>query len=235
MRRSGGRVLAFALVVSTVLAALPADVARDLPEPVRSLLPAPAAAAGEQVTSPAYVSATVLPNGQVGLLYANGSNGVDTAAEIRFVSYVSEKAINPSMQLSTAGGLYPQLATYRGKVVAAYVDSRAGPNQGKLAVRTSDDNGATWGAESYPLGADTFVWAHAYAPLVIATRDQQTLHVFKASGGTIPQYRSTTDPALLSWTAWSAAGDASMAVASGTGFGAVCEEEVARTHAFGFM
>lgn len=55
------------------------------------------------LVSPRYVSAALMPNGHVGLVFASGDNGVNTAAEVRFLRYTDEHATAGSMQLSTAG------------------------------------------------------------------------------------------------------------------------------------
>ena len=185
----------------------------------------------ETVSNPKFVSAAVMPNGQAGLLYANGDNGVNTAAEIRFFAYTTEHAARPSLQLSTAGAAYPQLATFRGRLVAAYVDTRA-VHLGQLTFRASDDSGLNWSPETYPFGAETFE-AWQFTPWVVASRDGQTLYVFSATSGAMPQYRSTVDPTLMSWTSPSAAGDGSMLPAGPNGCGDAGECQ--RAHAFGFM
>lgn len=223
-RRLLARTLIASLLVQLVAAALP-------PAQVRLPL-AVSTAEAETLASPRHVSAAVMPNGQVGLLYANGDNGVNTAAEIRFTAYTGEHALAASMQLSTAGPWYPQLATFRGRLVAGYVDSRA-PNDGRLVLRASDDNGLTWSAEAYPFGAETFDRT-AYAPRLVPSRDGQTLYLFHAIGGAVPRYRSTTDPTLVTWTAAAVAGDATMRTVNGNNCGN-SGSECYRAHAFGFM
>src|SRR5712692_7071271 len=181
---------------------------------------------------PKFSSAAVMPNGNVGLLYANGDNGTNTSAEIRFSRYTSEHAIASSMQLSTAGPAYPQLTTFRGRLVAGYVDTRAG-SAGRFTLRVSDDSGATWSAEATPFGTESFD-ASGFAPRLVASRDAQTLYLFSAASGAIPQYRSSVDPTLSSWSAPSAAGDGSMRVAAGNNCGSA-GDECYRAHAFSFV
>jgi len=153
--------------------ALPRPAALD------DFVPTPMVAA-ETLSNPKFVSAAVMPNGEVGLLYANGDNGVNTSAEIRFSRYTTEHAMPPSTQLSTAGPAYPQLAVFRGRLVAGYVDTR-GANAGKFIVRVSDDSGITWAAETYLFAGETFDTTRR-APRLVASRDQQTLYLFSASG-----------------------------------------------------
>jgi RHS repeat-associated protein len=188
---------------------------------------APKIADAETVSSPHYVSAALMPNGQVGLLFqnVNGSN-----AETRFVGYTGEHALSQSIQLSTAAPGYPQLAVLGSTLVAGYVDTRA-PNNGKLVLRTSTDNGATWTAEATPFGSEIFDTAN-FAPRVVASHSGTTLYVFKATSGSVPTYRSTTD--LSSWTSAAAAGDSSMRLPSGNNCGSA-GQECYRAHAFGFM
>jgi hypothetical protein len=109
--RFGAHTLVF-LIVVTMFQALPHPLALDF------FLPTPAPAKAETLSNPKFVSAAVMPNGEVGLLYANGDNGTNTSAEIRFSRYTTEHAMPASIQLSTAGPAYPQLATFRGRLVA---------------------------------------------------------------------------------------------------------------------
>jgi len=207
------------LVLSLILALLlpPAAPAADrlpsvLSTVVPALLPFPQAAnAGEIQSRPGFVSATVMPNGQVGLIYGNGDDGVNTMAEIRFKRYFTEHGLDPSQQLSTAGPYYPQIATFQGEVIAGYVDSRS-PNAGTFIFRISTDNGATWGAEFRPFGSELFDRTN-FAPMLVTSRDGTHLYLFTApSSGALPQYRSTTDPTLATWTAAADAGDTTMHV-----------------------
>src|SRR3990172_8959237 len=165
-----------------------------------------------------------MPNGQAGLVFSN--NGT----EIRFARYTSELALDPSVPLGAVSSGYPQLVTFRGRLVAAFVDTRPGLT-GRLAFRLSDDSGASWSAPLYPFGGETFD-TFTFAPRVVASRDGQTLHVFSGSG--IPRYRSTSDPTLGSWTAALPAGDATMRPASGNNCGA-SSPECYSAHAFSFM
>jgi RHS repeat-associated protein len=213
------------LIVVTMFQAFPHPAVIDFFQPQPAM--------AETVSNPKFVSATVMPNGQAGLLYANGDNGVKTAAEIRFFAYTTEHAARPSLQLSTAGAAYPQLATFRGRLVAAYVDTRAA-HLGQLTFRASDDSGLSWSPEAYPLGIETFD-AWTLAPRVVASHDAQTLYVFTAINGGIPQYRSTVDPTLVSWTTPSAAGDGSMRPASTNSCSDLGDDECDRAHAFSFM
>lgn len=178
------------------------------------------------ISSPRFVSAAVLPNGQVGLLFLNAGT------EIRFKRYFAEYGLDASQQLSTAAPWYPQLATFGSRVVAAYVDTRA-PNAGRLIFRVSDDSGATWGAESYPFAAETFRSDNS-APRLLASRDGGTLYVFDWTGTGVPRYRFTTDSTLATWSAWAAAGDSSMVVPSWNNCGS-SGQECYRAHNFGFM
>lgn len=98
--------------------------------------------AGELLNSPEYAGATVLPNGQVGLIFMNDIGAGQR--ETRFKAYFTEHGMNQSQQLSTASPNYPQIASFQGKVIAAYVDNRSGPTQSQLLVRISSDNGASW-------------------------------------------------------------------------------------------
>jgi RHS repeat-associated protein len=223
--RSAYRVLALSLVLSIVVALFQA-----LPHPAAVDFFQPQPAYAETLSNPKFVSAALMPNGQVGLLYANGDNGVDVSAEIRFSRYTGEHALAPSTQLSTAGPAYPQLATFRGRLVAGYVDTRAA-NLGKFIVRASDDNGVTWSAEAYLFSGETFN-AYTFAPRLVASRDGQTLYFFNATNGTIPQYRSSTDPTLILWSAAAPAGDSSMDIVEGNNCGT---EMCQHAHTFGFM
>ena len=87
------------LIVVTMFQAFPHPAAIDFFQPQPAM--------AETVSNPKFVSAAVMPNGQAGLLYANGDNGVNTAAEIRFFAYTTEHSARPSLQLSTAGPAYP--------------------------------------------------------------------------------------------------------------------------------
>jgi RHS repeat-associated protein len=221
------RVLTLALILTVLSAGLPAL-------PRASVIPSflPEAASAETLSNPKFVSAAVMPSGEVGLLYANGDNGVNTAAEIRFSRYTAEHALSPSVQLSTAGPAYPQLATFRGRLVAGYVDTRS-PNAGKFVVRASDDSGATWSAESFLFSGATFdPWT--FAPRLVSSRDGLTLYFFSAAADTVPQYRSTTDSTLAIWSSPAAAGGASMRPAKNNSCGS-SGQECYRAHAYSFM
>ncbi|MGH2356778.1 MAG: LamG-like jellyroll fold domain-containing protein, partial [Candidatus Limnocylindria bacterium] len=222
LHRLGRNTLSALLILSIASAALPPGL---LPAWLPSSAPRPAAA--ETVSSPRYVSAALMPNGQVGLVFqkVDGSN-----AETRFVRYTDEHALGQSIQLSTAGPLYPQLALIGSTLVAAYVDTRS-PNVGKLILRTSTDNGASWSGESNPFGSETFDWTN-FAPRVVASQNGQTLYVFAAASGAVPTYRSTTN--LVNWTTAASAGNASMRVTSGNNCGSA-GQECYRAHAFEFM
>ncbi|HEV8656774.1 MAG TPA: glycohydrolase toxin TNT-related protein [Candidatus Limnocylindria bacterium] len=226
--RTPSRVFLLTVVFSLVTAGLPAlPRIPSLPLP----LPLPEPAAAEVVSKPKYVAAAVMPNGEVGLLYANGDNGFDSA-EIRFFAYKTEHSATPSIQLSTAGPAYPQLATFGSRLVAAYVDTRAA-NLGKLVMRASDDSGVTWSPETYPFGSETFQYGE-FAPNLAASADGQTLYFFSSVADAIPQYRYTTDPTLVTWSSPALAGNASMHLTvhndcSNSG------EECYRAHAFFFM
>lgn len=211
---------AWLLILAVASASLPADL---LP----SWLPAPRSAAAETLGSPRYVSAAVMPNGQVGLLFLNVSG---SSSEIRFMRYTTEHELASSVQLSTAGPSYAQLAVLGSTVVAAYVDTRS-PNVGKMIFRTSTDSGATWASESNPFGTETFD-STTFAPRVVASHSGTTLYMFTASSGNRPQYRSTTN--LTTWSSAAAAGDTSMRVANGNNCGNA-GDECYRAHAFGFM
>src|SRR5438132_13466072 len=95
------QVLVASLLFSSIAAALP-------PASLPAIGPSVAAASGETVTSPRYLSAAVMPNGQVGLLFQN--NG----SEIRFKRYLTEQSTASSVSLSSAAPAYPQLATFKG-------------------------------------------------------------------------------------------------------------------------
>src|SRR5439155_6904065 len=132
--------------------------------PLSWLAPA-SARAGEVLNSPEF-DAAVLPNGQAGLIFVNDMGG--GLLETRFKAYFTEHGMNPSQQLSTSSAWYPQLATFQGKVVAACVDDRIGSGTyQQLLVRTSSDNGASWGAEFTPFGTETFDATHL-SPLLTA-------------------------------------------------------------------
>lgn len=222
LSRLAGPAVVWFVVLSVALGAFPSEV---LPSwlPFGASKPADA----ETVSSPRYVSSAVMPNGNVGLIFLNvsGSN-----SEIRFVRYTNEHAIASSIQLSTAGPAYPQLAVLGSTVVAAYVDTRS-PNVGKMNFRTSTDSGANWSTESNPFGSETFDYA-TFAPRVVASHDGATLYVFTAVSGARPQYRASTN--LTSWSSAAAAGDTSMRVVTGNNCGNA-GQECYRAHAFGFM
>ncbi len=222
------RVFALALMFTILSAGLPALPRAATPVPA----PLPEPASAETLAKPKFASAAVMPSGQVGLLYANGDNGVNTSAEIRFTRYTGEHAVASSIQLSTAGPAYPQLATFKGRLVAGYVDTRAG-SVGRFILRASDDSGVTWSSEPTPFGTETFD-GYGFAPRLVASRDAQTLYLFTAANNAIPQYRSTTDSTLASWGAAVAAGDSSMRVASGNNCGSA-GSECYRAHSFSFM
>lgn len=99
----------FFVLVPAVVPALP-------PGPLNWLAPS-RVSAGELLNSPEYVGATVLPNGQAGLIFVNDIGG--GLAETRFKAYFTEHGMNPSQQLSTSSASYPQIASFQGKVVAA--------------------------------------------------------------------------------------------------------------------
>jgi RHS repeat-associated protein len=222
LRRIGRHALSALLILSIGSAALPPGL---VPSWLPSTAPQPAAA--ETLASPRYVSAAVLPNGQVGLVFTNVDG---SSSEIRFIRYTDEHVLGDSIQLSTAGPIYPQLAVLGSTLVAAYVDNRS-PNAGKLILRTSTDNGATWASESNPFGSETFDYS-TFAPRLVASRNAQTLYLFTAVSGYKPKYRSTTN--LTSWTSAADAGDSSMRVATGNNCGSA-GQECYRAHAFGFM
>jgi len=222
LRRLGRNSLAALLVLSIVSMALPPGL---IPAWLPSAAPRPADA--ETVSSPRFVSAALMPNGQVGLVFNNVSG---SSGETRFVRYTAEHGLAQSIQLSTAAPAYPQLAVLGTTLVAAYVDTRS-PNSGKLILRSSTDNGATWSSESTPFGTETFDTTY-FAPRVVASHSGATLYLFKATSGAVPTYRSTTD--LSSWTSAAAAGDSSMRVVTGNNCGSA-GQECYRAHAFGFM
>jgi RHS repeat-associated protein len=210
------------LVLSVISASLPAGL---LPAWLPTAAPKPADA--ETLASPRFVSATVMPNGQVGLIFTNVPG---SSSEIRFVRYTDEHVLAQSIQLSTAEGWYPQLAVLGTTLVAAYADTRS-PNVGKLILRTSTDNGATWSAESNPFGSETF-GTTTFAPRLVASRSGTTLYLFSAVNGSRPTYRYTTD--LSTWTSAVDAGDTSMRAAGANNCGSA-GQECYRAHAFGFM
>src|SRR5437867_277316 len=155
--------------------------------------------AGELLNSPEFVDAAVLPNGQAGLIFVNDMGG--GLLETRFKAYFTEHGMNPSQQLSTSSSWYPQITSFQGKVVAAYVDNRTGsPTYQQLLMRTSPDSGASWGSEFSPLGAETFDTTRQ-SPLLMASRDGTRVYLFSCCVASIPQYRSTIAPVLPSWTA----------------------------------
>ncbi len=85
-------------------------------------------------------------------------------------------------------GLRPPAALpQRGRSVAFSAVDRRAPNDLKLALRASHDNGATWSAEIYPFGVETFDNAHD-APRLVAARDGQTLYVFSWPGTGVPRF-----------------------------------------------
>ncbi len=211
------------------LVLLPAVLPAFPPGPLSWLAPRQANA-GELLNSPEYAGATVLPNGEAALIFVNDMGA--GLAETRFKAYFTEHGMNPSQQLSTSSASYPQIATFQGKVVAAYVDNRGGPNQYQLLVRTSADNGATWGTEFAPFGAETFDGGNS-APLLVTSRSGNTLYFFNCCVSSLPQYRSTTDPTLVTWTSPAPAGDASMRAVSGNNCGNA-GAECYRAHTFEF-
>jgi RHS repeat-associated protein len=191
----------------------------------------PGIARAETVSSSQYVAPALLPNGQVGLLFRNDAGG--GVVETRFKRYFVEWGMDASVQLSTAAPSYPQLAVFQGKTIAAYVDSRSGsPTQGQLLVRVSTDSGATWGPESSPLGTETFDAGNS-APLLVASRDGTKLYLFHCCVSSLPQYRYTTDPTLVTWTSPVAAGDSSMRLVTGNNCG-LAAAECYRAHTFEF-
>src|SRR5437867_2387995 len=97
------------------------------------------ARAAETVNSPEFLSVAVMPNGQVGMLFLNNAGGGVT--ETRFKRYFAEYGADPSQQISTASPWYPQLATFQGKTIAAYVDTRNASFQ--LLFRVSLDHGTS--------------------------------------------------------------------------------------------
>ncbi|HEY6202469.1 MAG TPA: RHS repeat-associated core domain-containing protein [Candidatus Limnocylindria bacterium] len=188
------------------------------------------AQAAETVNSPQYIAPAIMPNGQVGMVFKNDAGA--GVVEIRFKRYFVEWGMDPSVQLSTATPNYPQLASFQGKTIAAYVDDRGGPNQFRLLFRVSTDNGATWGSEYAPFGAETFDSGNS-APLLITSRDGSTLYFFHCCVSSLPQYRSTTDPALVTWTSSAPAGDASIRPVSNNNCGNAAAE-CYRAHTFEF-
>jgi RHS repeat-associated protein len=210
------------LILSVAFAALPPGLT-----PAWLPTSAPRPAAAETLDSPRYVSAAVMPNGEVGLIFLNVTG---SGSAIRFVRYTDEYALASSVQLSTAGPAYPQLAVIGSTLVAAYVDTRS-PNAGKLIFRTSTDSGASWSAESNPFGNETFD-SSTLAPRVVASHDGATLYIFTAAGSARPYYRSSTN--LTSWSTSAVAGDSSMRVVTGNNCGSA-GQECYRAHAFGFM
>lgn len=215
--------LALALILlPLVTPALPAG-------PLAWLFPT-AATAAETVLTPQYVAPAVLPTGQVGIVFRNDAGGGVT--ETRFKRYFVEYGMDPSVQLSTASPSYPQLAVFQGKTIAAYVDTRGGPNQFQLLFKISNDSGASWAAEYAPFGSETFDSGNS-APLLVASRDGTTLYLFSCCVSSRPQYRSTTDAALATWTTPVAAGDATMRVVTGNNCGNAAAE-CYRAHTFEF-
>ena len=210
------------LILSIAFAALPPGL---IPAWLPTSAPRPAAA--ETLDSPRYVSAAVMPNGQVGLIFLNVTG---SGSAIRFVRYTDEYALASSVQLSTAAPAYPQLAVIGSTLVAAYVDTRS-PNAGKLIFRTSTDNGASWSAESNPFGSETFDTT-TMAPRVVASHDGATLYIFTAASSARPYYRSSTN--LTTWSTAAVAGDSSMRVVTGNNCGSA-GNECYRAHTFGFM
>lgn len=208
------------LILAVVSASVPAGI---LPAP----LPGARLADGETLTSPRYISGTVMPDGNVGLIFEN-QNG--SSGETRFLRYTGEHALASSVQLSTAAPWYPELAVLGTTLVAAYVDTRS-PNTGKLVIRTSSDSGATWSAESYPFGSETFSY-DGWAPRLVASHAGTTLYLFTAADNAVPSYRSTTD--LATWTTPAAAGNSSMHVVTGNQCGNG-GQECYRAHPFEFM
>jgi RHS repeat-associated protein len=188
------------------------------------------AQAAETVISPQYIAPAVLPNGQVGMVFRNDAGAGVT--ETRFKRYFVEWGLDASVQLSTASPNYPQLAVFQGKTIAAYVDNRGGPNQFQLLFRVSTDDGATWGSEYAPFGTETFDSGNS-APLLVTSRDGNTLYLFHCCVSGRPQFRSTADPTLVTWTSPAAAGDTSMRVVSGNNCG-LAAQECYRAHTFEF-
>lgn len=209
----------FLILLPLVLPALPAG-------PLAFLFPGRATAA-ETLNSPQYIQPAVMPNGQVGLIFRNDAGGGVT--ETRFKSYFVESGLNQSVQLSTAAPSYPQLASFQGRLIAAYVDTR-GTSQ--LLFRVSTDNGVSWGTEYAPFGAETFDTGNS-APLLITSRDGTKLYLFNCCVSSIPQYRFTTDPTLATWSTPAAAGDGTMRAVSGNNCGNA-GAECYRAHTFEF-
>jgi RHS repeat-associated protein len=215
----------FALFLVLLPMATPAFPSAPLPW----LFPATAQAA-ETVNAPQYIAPAILPNGQVGMVFRNDAGA--GVVETRFKRYFVEWGMDPSVQLSTASPSYPQLAAFQGKTIAAYVDDRGGPNQFQLLFRVSTDNGATWGSEYAPFGAETFDSGNS-APLLVTSRDGSTLYFFHCCVSNRPQYRSTTDATLVTWTTPATAGDSSMNWVSGNNCGSA-GAECYRAHSFEF-
>jgi len=220
-RRLARPALVWTLIGAVAFASLPADL---LPAWLPVSAPRPAAA--ETLASPRYVSAAVMPNGNVGVVFTN----VGTSSEVRFLRYTDEHSLASSVQLSTAAPAYPQIAVLGSTVVAAYIDTRS-PNDGKLIIRTSTDSGSSWSSESNPFGSETFDYADL-APRLVANKAGTTLYLFTAASSAIPQYRYTTN--LSSWTSAAAAGDSSMHIAELNNCGSA-GAECGRAHAFSFM
>ena len=213
----------FFVLLPAVMPALP-------PGPLSWLAPL-RASAGEILNSPEYAGATLMPNGQAGLIFMNIIGG--GLAETRFKAYFTEHGMNPSQQLSTSSANYPQIATFQGKVIAAYVDNRSGPNQFQLLFRISPDSGASWGSEFAPFGTEAFDAGNS-APLLMTSHSGSTLYLFNCCVSSLPQYRSTTDPTLVTWTTAAPAGDASMRVVTSNNCGNA-GQECYRAHTFEFM
>lgn len=197
--------------------------------PLKWLFPGTAQAA-ETVNAPQYIAPAILPNGQVGMVFRNDAGA--GVVETRFKRYFVEWGMDPSVQLSTASPSYPQLVAFQGKTIAAYVDNRGGPNQFQLLFRVSTDNGATWGSEFAPFGAETFD-AGNNAPLLVTSRSGSTLYLFNCCVSNLPQYRSTTDATLVIWTSPAPAGDGTMRWVSGNNCGNAAAE-CYRAHTFEF-
>lgn len=73
--------------------------------------------------------------------------------------------------------------------------------------------------------------------MLTTSGDGQTLYFFTAVGAVIPNFRSTTDLALVNWTAAAPAGDSSMRTAGGAYGGNNCGNagaECYRTHDYQF-
>ncbi|TME41841.1 MAG: exo-alpha-sialidase, partial [Chloroflexi bacterium] len=186
------------------------------------------AQAAEIMNSPEYLSVAVLPNGQVGAVFFNDLGG--GFSETRFKRYFVESGLEPSQQLSTAATAYPQLAAFKGSTIAAYV---SGANQFQLRFRVSADSGATWGAEYAPFGSETFDGNTGNVPLLLASRNGNTLYLFSCCVAGLAQYRSTTDATLATWSAASPAGDGTMHLVAGSECG-FAGQECYRAHNFEF-